>query len=372
VRVPLLNVVVDEAAIAAAAEVMRSGWIGMGPRVAEFEKAFAAFLGLPETHAAVAVNSGTSALHLALRLMKLERGAEVITTPNTFVATNQVMLWEGVKPVFADIDPASGLIDPESVVAKVSEKTGAIVVVHFGGQPCDLPRLEGIARKHGVPLLEDCAHACGAFYGEARTGGRGNWAAFSFGPTKALTTVDGGMMIVPAEALKDARAQRILGMSADIHQRINGGARKLAAWDYAVDAQGRRYHMNDVAAAMGLAHLKRVDAENAKRAAAAEHYDRLLEKVPGVRRLAGIAGTRSAHYLYAVLAEERDSLAAKLQERGVGTSVYYRPCTHYPIFEASDLPGADRFFARVLALPMFPGITRDQVEYVAACIAEGW
>lgn len=375
-RVALFRPAVDERAVAAAAEVMRSGWIGMGPKVAEFERAFGEYLGLGALGmAAVAVNTGTAALHVAVRLLKLERGAEIITTANTFVATNQVMLWEGLRPVFADIDPATGNIDPAAVAERITGKTAAIMAVHFGGMPCDLDALQAIARKHGVPLVEDCAHACGASLGGKKIGASGNLCAFSFGPTKALTTIDGGMLIVPEKMAAEARAQRLMGMSADVFKRLQGAAAR-PSWDYDVPAQGRRYHMHDVAAAMGLAHLALLDEGMARRAAAAERYGRSLEKAPGVRFLKESGAGRSAHYLYVVLAENRDGLARKLQEKGVTTAVYYKPSTHYAIFGPAaahgELPGTEQFFGRALALPMHAGIRDEEIDYVCGVIREGW
>ena len=284
-------------------------------------------------------------------------------------------MWEGLKPVFADIDATTGNIDPASVAEKISEKTAAIMAVHFGGMPCDLEALQAIAKDHGVPLVEDCAHACGAGYAEGRIGASGNLCAFSFGPTKALTTIDGGMLIVPRAMADDARAQRLLGMSADIFKRLQGGAGR-PSWDYEVQGQVWRYHMNDVAAAMGLVHLGHLDDGTVLRTAAAARYQRALEKVPGLRLLQKTPKAQSAHYLFVVLAASRDGLARKLHERGVTTSVYYKPNTRYAIFgEAAahgELPGTEQFFARSLALPMHAGIGDEEVDYVCNCIAEGW
>jgi perosamine synthetase len=362
---------VREEAIAAAAETMRSGWVGMGPKVAAFEQAFAASLGAAH---ALAVNTGTAALHLAVRALGLPRGAEVVTTPVTFVATNEVLLWEGLTPVFADVDPLTGLIDPASVAEKLGEGTGALMVVHFGGLACDMSRLQRLADERRIPVIEDCAHACGALIGERRIGSSGNLCAFSFGPTKALTTIDGGMLITrDGEQLERLRRLRNMGMSKEAFRRVaegDKGGKAQPFWDYDVENIGFRYHMNDVDAAMGLAHLAALDEDNRAREVLAARYDELLENIPGIQVVTRRAG--SSHYLYWVMAERRDELAEALRQRGVTTGVYYKPNTMYPIFASADLPGAQAFFARQLSLPLYPDLSREEQDFVIDAIRKGW
>jgi perosamine synthetase len=350
----------------------------LGPKVAAFERDFAEYLALPENMTAVAVNSCTSALHLAVALLGLPPGSEVITTAMTFVATNKGLLWEGLTPVFADIDPETGNISPASIADKMSRKTGAILAVHFAGEPCNLAAIKAVtAATRDVPIIEDCAHACGASYDGRRIGASGNLCAFSFGATKALTTIDGGMLVVPAKLAEEARMRRSLGQSSDIYQRVNGLGQGGAStprkpWDYDVDRVGWRYHMNDVSAAIGMAHLRLLDAANARRAAIAATYDTVLAGVDGIRLLRRDARNRCSHYLYVLQAQRRDALAEKLQRAGVTVGVHYKPNTQFSIFRGADLPATEAFYAHSLSLPIHPELTNEQVLYVANVIREGW
>jgi perosamine synthetase len=380
----LFKPTISEEAIQAAAAVMRTGWLGMGPQVEAFEREFAGALELPPH--AVATGSCTAALHMAFRLLNLPAEAEVVTTPNTFVATNQVLLWEKLTPVFADIDPLTGNIDPRDVARKITPRTRAMLVVHFGGRPCDLSTLEAIAQKHDLALVEDAAHACGATYKGRAIGGHGHFTAFSFGPTKNLTTGDGGMLILPNDALlARARGLRNLGITDDIHRRLTGlDAGRVQAegrrgrtyhWEYDVPAMGFRYHMNDITAAIGRAQLARLKENGTKRAVIAARYRELLTGIPGLRvPPPPPAEAESANYLFHVLAERRDALAEALQERGVTVSVHYRPSTSFPIFAGSgaSVPHAEAFFERELSLPMHPELREEQVERVAGAIRAGW
>jgi perosamine synthetase len=371
-QVRLFHPMVHPSAIEASADVMRSGWIGMGPRVAAFEQAFARYLSLPDDMTAVAVDSCTSALHLALVLLKLPPGSEVVTTAMTFVATNKGILWEGLTPVFADVNPATGNISPASVAEKITPRTGAIMIVHFAGEPCDLDGLKRVAAERSIPIIEDAAHACGAWHGEHPIGASGNLVAFSFGATKALTTIDGGMLILPARMADEARQRRALGQSSDIYRRVNAtdDTAHRKAWDYDVDRDGWRYHMSDVNAAIGIAHLPLLGQTNRRRARIAAVYDHLLADIPGIQLLKRNNANRSAHYLYVIQAERRDELAKALQSRGVTVGVHYKPNTHFAIFQPADLPATEHFYARTLSLPIHPELSLEQVHHVCGVIRE--
>lgn len=368
-NVRLFKPQVCEEAIQAAADVLRSGWLGMGPKVAEFEQAFAAYIGAPR---ALAVNTCTSALHLAVKLLCLEPGSEVITTPVTFVATNQVLLYERLTPVFADIDPHTGNLTPATVAARLTARTRAIMLVHFAGYACDLDGFARLAQERGLAIIEDAAHACGARYRGARVGASGNLCAFSFDPIKNLTTGDGGMLLIPsAEAHARAQTLRYMGLTKDAFTRING-AHVQRAWDYQVPEIGYRYHMNDIQAALGLAQLKHLDTENQRRREIATLYRRELANVPGLKLPAYEPDRACSYHIFVVLAENRNALADKLAARGVMTSAYYMRNDQYPIFRPADVPGAERFAAHVLALPMHVSLTTDEIDYVCAVIKEGW
>ena len=368
-KVRLFKPTVREEAISAAAQVMRSGWLGMGPTVAQFEKDFAAFVGVPHAHA-VAVNTCTSALHLAVKLLRLPRGAQVITSPITFVAANQVLLYEGLVPIFADVDRLTGNLTPATVANCLTERTGAIMLTHFGGYACDLDSFAELATRRDLPIVEDCAHACGARYRGTRVGASGNLCAFSFDPIKNLTTGDGGMLIVRSESQqKRTQTLRYMGLTKDAFTRANTPAR---SWEYEVPEVGHRYHMNDIAAALGIVHLRHLDEDNAKRAIIAAKYRALLQGTPGLTLLDHADDRNSSYHLFSVLAESRDALADKLASRGVTVGAHFTRTDVYPIFRRADVPNAEWFSSRVLSLPMFPDLTDEEIHYVVSVIREGW
>lgn len=366
-RIPLFRPVISEEAIEAVSDVLRSGWLGPGPKTQAFEKAFAGYVG---AQYCVGVNSCTSALHLALRLLDLPSGAEVITTALTFISTNQVILYEGCTPVFADIQPETGNLDVGSVAGRLTDRTGAVMLVHYGGYPCDLDEFYALARERGVPIIEDCAHACGATYKGKRLGSEGDLHAFSFNPTKNLTTGDGGALTTRSKE-HDSRLRRLrwFGLDRDTLARLGP---KGYEWEYNVKEVGFRYPMNDIQAAIGLAQLPRLDKENARRAEIAERYRGRLSNTQGIGLLGYKDDRTSSNHLFCVLAEGRDALAEKLQSAGVDVGVHYRRNDEYPMFEEQDLPNTDYFWRRVLSLPMHLALTDEQIDYVADVIVKGW
>jgi perosamine synthetase len=372
-QVRLFKPRVREEAIAAVADVMRSGWIGMGPRTQDFEKAFGEFV---QVRYAVAVNTCTSALHLAVKLLQLESRpgkTEVITTPVTFVSTNTVLLYEGLTPVFADVDPKTGNVTPASVAARITPRTGAIMLTHFGGYACDLDGFAELGRRHDLPIIEDCAHACGAWYKERRVGASGNLCAFSFDAIKNLTTGDGGMLIAGSDANeRRARSLRYMGLSKDAFKRVSELKEKAYSWEYEVPEVGYRYHMNDIQAAMGLVHLKYLDEDNAHRERIARKYRQLLAGIPGVALLERAPDRKSGHHLFCILAENRNALADKMTRSGVIVGVHYNRNDVYPIFPSSELPHAQQFCSCVMSLPLHLDLTDEEIEYVANVIRGGW
>jgi len=366
-RVSLFRPVICEEAIEAVCNVLRSGWLGLGPKTQAFEKAFADYVGAP---CCVGLNSCTSALHLGLHLLNLSSGAEVITTPLTFVSTNHAILYEKCRPVFADIQPETGNLDVQSVAACITERTGAILLVHYGGYPCDLDEFYALARERRIPLIEDCAHACGATYKGKRIGSHGDIHAFSFQAVKNLPMGEGGALTVRSGE-HDTRLRRLrcLGLDRDTFRRSEHQAYH---WDYDVTEVGFKYYMNDIHAAIGLAQLLHLDESNARRSAIAAQYRELLSGVPGVRLLQYTDDRTSSFHLFCILAERRDALVEKLRAGGVDVSVHYRRNDHYPMYEEQDLPNAERFWRRVISLPMQLSLTDGQIEYVAEIIRAGW
>jgi perosamine synthetase len=354
-------------AVEAATEVLRSGWLTLGPHTAAFEKAFADYVDAPY---AVGLNSCTSALQLALRVLDLPADSEVITTPITFVSTNHAILHEQLQPVFADVEPHTGNIDANSIADRITDRTKAIMLVHFGGYPCELDRIYELAGRHKLAVVEDCAHACGSQYRGRPIGSHGELHAFSFHACKNLAIGDAGALTIRCPEL-DGRLRRLrrFGIDHDAYQRTRPGA---YAWDYDVTELGFKSHMSDVQAAIGLAQLQHLDAQNAIRAELVSAYRERLADTPGVELFRYEEDRASSHHLFCILAEDRDGLIDKLREAGVATSVYYRRNDHYRMFEQHDLPNTERFWQRVVTLPLHLAMSTDEVDYITGLIRGGW
>ena len=366
-RIRLFQPVVCEEAIENAAEVLRSGWLGLGPKTKAFEKEFAGYVGAPYC---VGLNSCTAALHLGLKLLNLEPGSEVITTALTFVSTNHAILYNGLKPVFADIEPGTGNLDIRSVEKRITERTKAIVLVHYGGYPCNLDEFYALSRKHNLPIVEDCAHACGAIYKEKRIGSHGKIHAFSFHAVKNLAIGDGGALTVDSEEdYLRLRRLRWLGIDRDTFQRTKTDSYN---WDYDVREVGFKYEMNDIYAAIGLAQLKHVDKNNAIRAEIAAKYTQRLTNVPGLELLECKNDRKSSFHLFCVLVESRDALVNKLKAAGVDVGVHYRRNDDYSMYQRQELPNAERFWRREISLPMHTVLTDEHIDYIADIIRKGW
>jgi perosamine synthetase len=368
-RIPLFRTAIGEDAVEAAAEVLRSGWIGSGPIVEEFECEFGATVEAPHC---LAVSSGTAALHLALSALDLEPGTEVVTTPLTWLSTHHVILYQGCVPVLADVDPATGNLEPARVAAKLSDRTGAILAVHYGGYPCDLDALRVLADDAGAALIEDCAHAVGASYRGRPIGSAANLQCFSFSPTKNLTCADGGA-VVTGDAVQAERLRRLrsLGIERNAARRMRENGFPYRDRHEILEA-GFRYEMNELHAAIGLAQLPALAAENARRREIAGAYRAGLGDVAGLELLQpDTPERRSSHHLFPVLAEDRERLAGALHARGVEVGV------HYPVNELlrtapGELPQMDRFADRTLSLPLHPSLTDEDVAAVIAAVREGW
>lgn len=366
-RISLFKPVLSEDAIAGVEEVLRSGWLGLGPKTGRFESEFAAYVGSPHC---VGLNSGTSALHVALRLLDVGPEDEVISTALSFVSTNHAILYEGARPVFADVQPDTGNLAPESIEDAITDRTRAVIVVHYGGQPCDLDEIYSLAHARGISVIEDCAHACGAIYRGKRIGSHGEMHAFSFHAVKNLSMGDGGALTL-ASSEHDARARRLrwLGIDRSTYARAAPGT---YAWDYDVPEIGFKYHMNDISAAIGIAQLGHLDAENARRNAIASIYKERLSEIPGLTLLSERDDRSSSYHFFSILAEARDELVGKLKGAGVDTGVHYRRNDLYRMYEKADLPNTEFFWTREISLPMHLALTEEDVHYVCDVIEAGW
>jgi perosamine synthetase len=367
-RVSLFRPGVSAAAVEAAATVLASGWIGQGPKVEALEEAIAKRLGVAHC---VVVSTGTAALHLALSVLDLPPGGEVVTTPMTWVSTHHAIDYVGCHPVLADIEPHTGNIDPRRVEDRIGDRTVALLVVHYGGYPCDLDAIRAIADRHGLPLVEDAAHAFGATHRGVPIGAAHNLQAFSFGPIKNLTTIHGGAITTGDSAQASRlRTLRTLGVRSDTGQRVRRGEGSYRA-GYDIEEVGYRYEMPDVNAAVGLEQLKVLDRENARRAEVAAAYAAELAGVDGIELPRYRDDRSSAHHIYPVLAERRDALASALRVSGVDVGVHY-PLNPLVDNLADPIPNARDFAARTITLPMHPFLSDDEVQQVIEAVGAGW
>ncbi len=364
-RIALFRPVVHDEAVAAATAVLRSGWLGPGPVVEQFEHEFSTYVGAPH---AVAVTSGTAALHLALMLIGVEEGDEVVTSPITFVGANEVILHQRATPVFADVDPRTGNLDVASVADRIGPRTRAIMATHLGGTPVDMAELYQLADHAGVVVVEDAAHACGSSYRGVRIGGHKGMQAFSFQATKNLTTADGGMLCVgSAEHAARARRLRWMGISQDTWSRDQNSTYR---WAYRVDELGHKFAMNDLNAAMGLAHLPFLEGGNARRRSIADRYRAGLSSVAGIEVVEPFGDRVSATYISPILVDDRDAVIEQLALLGIGAGVHFRRNDSHPIFgEQGELPGAESYWRRTLTLPMHLELTDAEVDRVIEAVA---
>ena len=367
IRIPLFRPVIREEAAQSVSEVLFSGWLGSGPKTQEFEQAFAQYI---DALHCVGVNSCTSALHLGLHLLNLPPGSEVITTALTFISTNHVILYERCQPVFADIQVETGNLNVGSVLERITERTGAIILVHYGGYPCDLDEFYALASERRIPIIEDCAHACGATYKEKKIGSHGDIHAFSFHAVKNLSMGKGGALTVRSKEY-DSRLRRLrwLGIDQDTFRRNNP---QKYSWSYDVAEVGFQYELNDIHAAIGLTQLYYLDKDNLRRTEIAKLYREKLEKVSGIQLLPYKEDRTSSFHLFCILAERRDSLVEKLRDGGVDVGVHYRRNDYYPMYLEQNLPNTEYFWRHVISLPMHILLTEEQIYYITDIIKKGW
>ncbi len=350
-----------------ATESIRSGWLTTGPKVHRLEEGIRRLVGASH---AIGVNSCTAALHLALAACGVGRGDEVITSPYTFAATGETILYQGARPVFADIVPETLNIDPEAIARAVTRRTRAIVPVHIAGLPCDMDPILSIARRHGLAVIEDAAHALGADLRGRPVGRLSNVTCFSFYATKNLTTGEGGMMTTGDGRLANRlRRLSLHGLSRDAWKRYTKGG----SWKYDVVEMGYKYNMTDVAAGLGLAQLARFPIMQRRRGHLARRYGTMLRGCEAFDLPAESPGATHAWHLYVlrirpgVLRIGRDELIDRLRARGIGTSVHFLPLHLHSFyrkkfgFRRGDFPHTERESGRALSLPLYPALrTRHQ------------
>ncbi len=355
-------------------EALDSGWITTGPRVRRLEEALAAKVGAGQ---AVCVDSCTAAMHLALVLQDLEPGDEVITSPLTFCSTVTSILHAGGTPVLADVEPDTLNLDPERAAAAVTERTRAILPVHYGGHPCEMDAILSTARSHGLTVIEDAAHAIGAAYRGRPVGTLGDFTCFSFYATKNITTAEGGALVTDdADAAERARVLALHGMNRDAWLRYT----ESGSWYYEVVAAGFKYNMTDLEAALGLHQLARLDEFTGRRRELARRFDEAFADEAAVEIPAKRAEVDHAYHLYPIrlrlerLTVDRARFISELKAENIGTTVNFIPIHYHPFYREKlglgkgSFPVAEAAYERLISLPLYPAMTDADADDVIAAV----
>lgn len=362
--IPLFWPYVSEGVVPAVERILKTRWIGQGPLADRAEDEFRFRFKVAN---AVALNSCTSALHLALILSGVSDGDEVITTPLSCYASVAPILYQRAKPVFADIEPETLNIDYKSIEKMITKRTKAVLIVHWGGVPCDIDEIKSIAWNRGIPLISDAAHALGAKYRGRLIGGLSTFSCFSFGAIKHITTADGGMLTtISKEHAERARKLRWY----DIDRNCQGSLYEK----FQVEELGYKYHMNDVVAAMLLAQLEDLDKVLSRRKQIVARYRDAFKDIDGIELLAEQNDRESANWLFNILVDRRDDFQKKLASKGIETSLVHVRLDVYPILggKRQDLPAMNQIEPRYLALPLHNHLTDEDVEFVIDTIQSGW
>jgi perosamine synthetase len=373
-QVPFHRASVGEEEAQAVSEVIRSGWLTMGPKTFEFEKEFAKYVGAKH---AIAVSTGTAALHLALEAAGVRAGDEVLLPTTTFTATAEAVTYVGARPVLVDIDPVTMNIDSEDAARRITPKTKAIIPVHLGGQPCDMDEIEAIARMHHLRIIEDAAHALPSEYKGKRVGQISEFTCFSFYATKTLTTGEGGMITTEnSEAAERMRLMRLHGIERDAWKRY----RADGSWFYEVLEAGFKYNLTDLQSAIGLVQLAKCDAMWQARESVAQRYSDGFSSVDELVLPTIRPDRRTSWHLYVLrlrldrLKRDRDSFIQTLQDRGVACSVHFIPLHLQPYYQRAygyqpgDFPYAEEEYHSCLSLPIYPSLTDMEINHVIVAV----
>ncbi|MEF3254240.1 MAG: DegT/DnrJ/EryC1/StrS family aminotransferase [Deferribacterales bacterium] len=369
-NIPFHKALITEEEINNVVDALRSGWITMGPKVMEFEKLFTEFInGKSEDKKirTLLVNSCTSALHLALKAIGLKEGDEVILPTTTFIATAEVVTYFNAKPVLCDIDEKTMNIDVTKIESLITNKTKAIIPVHFAGQPCDMDEILEIAKKNRLFVIEDAAHAFPAYYKNKSVGTIGDITCFSFYATKTLAMGEGGAITTDNEEfLRSMKINRLHGISRDAWDRYT----MKGSWYYEVVDNGLKYNSTDINAALGIAQLKKADYMHNERIKIAKRYLEILKENKNII-LPYVKDDRiSAWHLFVIRVGNRNELIEVLKDKGVGTSVHFIPVHRHPYYRDKynlkdvDYPVANRVFEGVLSLPIYPGLKDEEIDYI--------
>jgi dTDP-4-amino-4,6-dideoxygalactose transaminase len=368
--IPVFQPAIGDDTLKAVSDAFDVGWLGMGAATAAFEQAIAERIDAGDRQV-VATNTGTSALHVAVAVSGIGPGDEVIVPSFNFVADHQAISAEGASPVFCDIREDNLGIDPDQAEALISERTKAIMPLHFGGVPCDLDRIYALAGTHGLRVIEDATHAFGTVVDGEPIGGFGDLTCFSFDPVKIITSIDGGAVVLPPGTEPErAKHLRLLGIDKDTELRY----RNQRAWDYDVVSKGFRYHLTNINASIGLSQLARVDEFISSRQSSCKLYSKLLSGIPGIRLPeTDFEGVSPFIYTIRVLDGSRQELIEHLMNNGIATGIHFMPAHNYSYFRKyrrGDMSVTEQTSRQILTLPLHSEMSVGTVEFISETIQD--
>lgn len=354
-------------------KVLHSKWITSGPLVKDFEDKFCEYIGCKY---AVAVNSGTSALDIAVASLGMTANSEVITTPFSFAATSNCILYNNLQPVFVDIKPDTYNINPDEIEKKITPKTKAIIYVDFAGQPCEIERIKEIAEEHNLYLIEDAAHSLGAKYNDENIGNLADLTTFSFHPVKHITTGEGGMVTTNnAEIPKKIKMLRNHGIDKDARERLGSNA----SFAYDMSMLGRNYRITDFQCALGISQLKKLDGFIKRRDKIAREYEKGFQDISDITTPYVKSHVKHAWHLYTILLDERierDKFFTHMREKNIGVNVHYIPTYKFTYYkkllniDEKYFPVTENIFKRIISLPLYPKMSDIDIKYVIKSVKE--
>lgn len=363
--IPYGKQTIEQDDIQAVVDVLKSDFLTTGPKIAEFEQTVADYVGAKY---AVAISNGTSALHAACFAAGIGPGDEVITTPLTFAASANCVLYCGGTPVFADVDPKTYNIDPEDIRRKITDRTKAIIAVHLAGQPCDMDAIHSIAREHGLIVIEDGAHALGSVYKGKKIGSLSDMTTFSFHPVKPITTGEGGMIVTDNEEFYKKMA---LFRSHGITRDDSMMTRNDGPWFYQQFDLGYNYRITDIQCALGCSQMKKLDRFLARRKEIVARYNEAFADCDNIITPYQLSDTESGWHLYIVQVKncDRRQVFEAMREKGIGVNVHYIPVYMHPYYqehgyENVHCANAEEIYSHIISLPLYPGLTSEQQDYV--------
>lgn len=363
--IPYGKQTIEQDDIQAVVDVLQSDFLTTGPKIAEFEQTVADYVGAKYV---VAISNGTSALHAACFAAGIGPGDEVITTPLTFAASANCVLYCGGTPVFADVDPKTYNIDPEDIRRKITDRTKAIIAVHLAGQPCDMDAIHSIAREYGLIVIEDGAHALGSVYKGKKVGSMSDMTTFSFHPVKPITTGEGGMIVTDKE---NFYKKMVLFRSHGITRDDSMMTRNDGPWFYQQFDLGYNYRITDIQCALGCSQMKKLDRFLARRKEIVARYNEAFADCDNIITPYQLSDTESGWHLYIVQVKncDRRQVFEAMREKGIGVNVHYIPVYMHPYYqehgyENVHCANAEEIYSHIISLPLYPGLTSEQQDYV--------